>query len=226
MRTSIASGPQAFRGPVIAAGSLRQRGLHVVGAALFAAALLWPGAGDRLHAQLASEPRQPVTAITQASRLYKEGRAEDALKALDVGLKESPRDPQMRFLYGVILNERGRAGEALDVFQQLTEDFPELPEPYNNLAVLLAARGDLDQARTALEAAVRALPSYSLAHENLGDVYLRMAVRAYERAGRATAAGDAARNKLMLARELLARVIPGTPVTPSPPGGPSTATPK
>ena len=137
----------------------------------------------------ASEPRQPVTAITHASRLYKEGRAEHALKALDVGLKESPRDPQMRFLYGVILNERGRGAEALDVFKQLTEDFPELPEPYNNLAVLLAALPDLDQERGALEAAVRALPSYSRAHENLGGVYLRRAVRAYERASRAPAAG-------------------------------------
>ena len=70
------------------------------------------------------------------------------------------------------------------------------------------------------------MPSYSQAHENLGDVYLRMAVRAYEPASRATAAGEASRNKLTLARELLARVVPGAPVTPIPPGGPSTAAPK
>ena len=86
--------------------------------------------------------------------------------------------------------------------------FPELPEPHNNLAVLYAARGDLDRARAALDEAVRALPSYALAHENLGDIHLRLAERAYERATRADSANRAARAKLVLARELIAKVSP------------------
>ncbi|HMN79556.1 MAG TPA: tetratricopeptide repeat protein [Burkholderiaceae bacterium] len=184
-----------------------------------------------------SDPRAANTALTQANRLFREGKPDDALKALDIALKESPRDPQLRFLYGVILNDRGRANDALEVFRQLTQDFPELPEPYNNLAVLYASRGDLDQARSALESAVRALPSYSLAYENLGDVYLRMAVRSYERASRpagSAAVNEAARSKLAMARELMDKVVPPaaapatSPVTTPAPqsGSPATAAPR
>jgi Flp pilus assembly protein TadD len=153
-----------------------------------------------------SDPRAVATAVEQANRLLKESKPDDALKVLDVALKASPRDPQLRFLYGVILADRGRVAEAADVFQQLTEDFPELPEPHNNLAVVYAASGDLDKARAALENAVRALPGYALAHENLGDVYLRMAARSYERATKADARSASARDKLALARELVSRV--------------------
>ncbi len=157
---------------------------------------------------LQSDPRRDATAAAQAKRLMGERRFDDALKVLEPALKGSPRDPQLRFLYGVTLAERGQAQDATEVFEQLTQDFPELPEPYNNLAVMYAAAGNLERARSALENAVRALPGYSLAHENLGDVYLRMAARAYERAAGLDSGAAKARNKLALARELLARIAP------------------
>ncbi len=181
------------------------------------------GLGSGAHAQLAgqqadftSSPMTPggaqmsdaqavQTVIEQANRLVQQKELAQALETLDRGLKRSPRDPRLRFQYGVVLNQLGRGNEAADVFQQLTEDYPELPEPYNNLAVLLAARGDLDQAKVALERAIRALPSYALAQENLGDVYLRMAARAYEQAGKLDARGDGKR-KLDLSRALLTKV--------------------
>ena len=72
----------------------------------------------------------------------------------------------------------------------------------------------LDRARTALENAVRALPGYALAQENLGDVYLRMAARAYERAGQLDPRNADSRNKLALARELLAKVAPRAAAAP------------
>ncbi len=192
MRSSIASG-------VLAAG-------------LLAGAF---GVTDAL-AQSVAEPRRPPSAaerarrpIEQATALLKDKRHAEALKVLDDALKASPRDPQLRFLFGLVLADQGNTQDAIDVFQQLTNDFPELPEPYNNLAVLHAGRGDLDQARVALENAVRALPSYPLAHENLGDVYLRMAARAYEQATTLAPAADSPRTKLRLSRALLARIAPG-----------------
>jgi tetratricopeptide (TPR) repeat protein len=72
--------------------------------------------------------------------------------------------------------------EAIAVFTKLTEDYPELPEPYNNLAVLYAADGQYDKARAALEMAMRTNPTYATAHENLGDVYAKLASQAYDKA--------------------------------------------
>ena len=153
-----------------------------------------------------SDPRSAVTALEQTERLIREGNRAGALATLDAALRDHPRNPQLRFLYGVLLAEGGRADDAIAVFEQLTQDFPELPEPHNNLAVMLAARGELDRARVALENAVRALPGYALAQENLGDVYLRMAERAWARAGQLDPAGAASREKLGLARELIRRI--------------------
>ncbi|HEY5632619.1 MAG TPA: tetratricopeptide repeat protein [Burkholderiaceae bacterium] len=167
-----------------------------------------PAIAEATNLPLQSDPRAVNTALEQAGRLIEEGKHDDALKVLDAALATQPRDPRLRFLYGVILADRGRAADATVVFEQLAEDFPELPEPYNNLAVMHAAAGDLDKARAALENAVRALPGYALAHENLGDLYLRMAARSYGRAAELDARATSPRNKLALARELIARLPP------------------
>ncbi len=157
---------------------------------------------------LQSDPRAVSTALEQAGRLLEEGKPDDALKTLDTALAAQPRDPRLRFLYGVILADAGRNADATGVFEQLADDYPELPEPYNNLAVMHAAAGDLDKARAALENAVRALPGYALAHENLGDIYLRLAARSYGRATELDAKAVTSREKLTLARELIARITP------------------
>jgi tetratricopeptide (TPR) repeat protein len=166
--------------------------------------LLAPEAAAR-----SSNPARAATAAEQAIRLMRENKPDDALKVLEVALKVSPRDAQLRFLYGVNLADRGRTSEAAEVFEEMTRDFPELPEPYNNLAVVYAASGEIDKARVALEKAVSALPGYALAHENLGDVYARMALRAYERAAQLDPRSDSTRQRLGLAREFLKQALPG-----------------
>ena len=163
---------------------------------------------------LQSDPRQASTVAEQAGRLLREGKPDEALTMLEAGLRQHPGNPQLRFLYGVAQADRGRAADAIDVFQQLAADFPELAEPHNNLAVLYASSGELDKARAALEEAIRAAPGYALAHENLGDLYLRLAARAYERALEIDRRGESARTKLAMAREFIARI--GGPTTPTP----------
>ncbi len=110
------------------------------------------------------------------------GKPEQALQQARQLSEKNPHDPQWRFLVGKFLQDMGRREEALQELTALSQEFPELPEPHNNRAVLLAARGDLAQAREALEMAIRANPDYALAHENLGDVYLRLAAAAHSRA--------------------------------------------
>jgi Flp pilus assembly protein TadD len=109
------------------------------------------------------------------NQLLRSGKYAEALAKADQYIAAKPRDPQMRFLKGVVQTQAGRTADAIATFTQLTQDYPELPEPYNNLAVLYAGQSDFEKARASLEAAVRANPGYAVAHENLGDVYAKLA---------------------------------------------------
>lgn len=152
-------------------------------------------------ALLASAPVR-ADEYADVNQLLRSGRFTEALTKADQYLAGKPKDPQMRFLKGVVLTEAGRANEAIATFQKLTEDYPELPEPYNNLAVLYAGQAQFDKARAALEMAIRTNPSYATAHENLGDVYAKLASQAYSRALQLDSNNTAVQPKLALIREL------------------------
>lgn len=139
---------------------------------------------------------------SDVNQLVKAGKLADAMTRADQYLATKPRDPQMRFLKGVIQRDSGKTQEAIATFTRLTEDFPELPEPYNNLAVLYAGQSQFDKARNALEMAIRTNPSYATAHENLGDVYAKLASQAYGKALQLDATNQAVPPKLALIREL------------------------
>ena len=124
----------------------------------------------------------PTDPLTEVQEMHKAGRSADAMRTLDGLIAQRPTDPQLRFQKGVMLADQKRTAEAINVFQRLGQDFPALPEPFNNLAVLYVEQGQLDKARTALEAAIRSRPNYGTAFQNLGDVYTRMASRAYAKA--------------------------------------------
>ena len=144
----------------------------------------------------------------EITQLLKAGKAAEALTKADQRLSATPRDPQLRFLKGVAQAESGKPADAVATFTKLTEDYPELPEPYNNLAVLYANQNQLDKARTALEMAIRTNPSYATAHENLGDIYAKLASQAYNKALQLDAASaTSVKPKLALIRELFSADI-------------------
>lgn len=134
--------------------------------------------------------------------LLRQGKGDEALAKADAYISGKPRDPQMRFLRGVILTEQGKQADAVAAFTQLTQDYPELPEPYNNLAALYAAQSQFDKARAALEMAVKLNPDYATAHENLGDVYVRLAAESYSRAKQLEAGNATVPPKLALIRQM------------------------
>jgi tetratricopeptide (TPR) repeat protein len=136
----------------------------------------------------------------EVSKLIQSGQFEQAQARADAYLANRPNDAQMRFLKGLILTERNKTAEAITVFTKLTEDFPELPEPYNNLAVLYAGRGEYEKARESLEMAIRTHPSYATAHENLGDVYAKLASQSYDKALQLDGRNSTAQTKLSLVR--------------------------
>lgn len=143
-------------------------------------------------------------ALQEASQLFRQGRHAQALERVNSFLATNPKDAQGRFLKGLVLTELNRPAEAIKVFSDLTDDYPELPEPYNNLAVLYAAQGQYERAKNSLEMAIRTHPSYATAHENLGDVYAKMASISYDKALQLDQSNRSAMTKLALIRELFA----------------------
>jgi tetratricopeptide (TPR) repeat protein len=169
--------------------------------------------------------------IEEVNQLLKAGKQAQALTKVEQSLTAKPRDPQLRFLKGVIQTEMGKPQDAIGTFNKLTEEYPELPEPYNNLAVLHASAGQFDKARAALEMAIRTNPSYSTAHENLGDIYANLASQAYSKALQLGGSSTSLQPKLTLIRELFAPggkgVNPSTakPVAATTPAAPVAAAP-
>jgi len=141
--------------------------------------------------------------------LLRQGKSAEALAKADAYIAGKPRDPQMRFLRGVILTEQGKQADAQSVFTQLTQDYPELAEPYNNLAAIYAAQSQFDKARAALEMAIKLNPGYATAHENLGDVYARLAAQSYGRAQQLEPGNATVPPKLTLIRQLFSKPTNG-----------------
>jgi ketosteroid isomerase-like protein len=132
----------------------------------------------------------------------KQGQYKTALARVDQLVATKPKDAQARFTKGVILTELNRPSEAIQVYQKLTEDYPALPEPYNNLAVIYASQKQYEKARDALEQAIHTHPAYATAHENLGDIYAKLASQAYDKALQLESPSMQAQPKLAALRDL------------------------
>ena len=140
--------------------------------------------------------------LQEINRLLKAGQTQVALDRVNVYLTSKPKDAVGRFIRGLAQAELGKTNDAIMTFQALTEDFPELPEPYNNLAVLYSSKGQFEKARVALELAIQTHPSYSTAHENLGDIYAKLASQAYDKALQLDKGNGMVATKLNLVRDL------------------------
>ncbi|BCL75729.1 hypothetical protein JHS3_14650 [Jeongeupia sp. HS-3] len=156
-------------------------------------------AGDKEDIQQLLQTRQYAPALDRADKV----------------LAKNPKDPQIRFMRGLALTELGRNDDAIKSFVSLSEDYPQLPEPYNNLAVLYAQQNQYDKARTALQMAIQTNPSYATAHENLGDLYARLASQAYDKALQLDGNKGTAQTKLKLVNNLFSSN--GTPARPAAP---------
>ena len=144
-----------------------------------------------------------ATEVQEINQQFRKGDLSGALDRADRYLVKNPKDAQARFLKGLILADQGKTNDAITVFTGLTEDFPELPEPYNNLAVLYASQSKYDSAKNALEMAIRTHPSYATAHENLGDIYAKMASIAYDKALALDSKNATAQTKLALIKDMI-----------------------
>ena len=81
------------------------------------------------------------------------------------------------------------------------------------------SQSKFDQARSALEQAIKLNPNYATAHENLGDVYARLAAQEYVRAQQFASTNPSVAPKLALIRQIFtpkteaeAAALPAAPV--------------
>ena len=208
------------------------RGFLVLVTLLFAGAALAQTPPPPVPSTITTAPTAPGLSLelSEANRLIGDGQYAAALVKIDAVLATDPRSPQARFLRGVALNGQGQTDEAIAIFQELTQDYPELPEPHNNLAVIWAQQGKYDKARIDLEIALSTRPDYAIAHENLGDIYSRLAGAEYDRAVTLDKANKSAQSKLKIVRDLYvvppsATVTKPAPVTIAPLEAPPVAGP-
>lgn len=130
-------------------------------------------------------------AVERALTLVSQERYAEARKVLEPFLEREPNAPRLRLLQGILEVHEGNTREAVAIFERLRSDYPDMFEPHNNLAVLHAREGRLDAARDALVAALQRERD-AVAYANLGDVYMRLADRAYSRAREAGSADGSA----------------------------------
>jgi Flp pilus assembly protein TadD len=153
--------------------------------------------------------------LKNVPQLIREGNLGRAEQIIDRTLAAKPRDAAARFQKSIVLTRRGKTDEAIVLLQELVADYPELPEPYNNLATLYAVQGRYDDARRLLETALANDPNNAIAHENLGDLYLKLADAEYEKAAKADPNNAELRAKRAAVREQHpAAVKPSAAVTP------------
>lgn len=139
----------------------------------------------------------------EIQQMIQQGSFQKALVLAEEQLALNPEDIQTQFLKGLVLARMDRLKESAAVFIKLTEEHPELPEPYNNLAVIYAATGEYDKAEEALRKAINTHPSYATAHENLGDIYAKMASQAYNDALKLDSDNQETKEKLSMINDLI-----------------------
>lgn len=144
-------------------------------------------ADDRAEARRLLEANQPAAALPIVQRIA----------------AANPKDVTARFWLGVTLMDLRRDGEALATFEALAQEYPTLADPHNNIALILARGGRLEEARLALETALRNDPTHVAARRNLGEIHLRLAVQAFERAASQAPADGPLQRRLEAARGLL-----------------------
>ncbi len=182
-----------------------KRGRRALIAFAMAATALWAATSH------ANDP------VDRALSLVSQKKYTEARALLEPLLRREPNAPRVRLLNGILLAREGKSREAAAIFERLRQERPDMFEPYNNLAVLYAEQGRLDEAREVLLAALERRPD-PVAYANLGDVYMRLADRAYSRA-RDVRGGLGAAMRGSSAGRPVASAVP-EPAAPEPPPAP------
>jgi len=146
-------------------------------------AIAAPAVGPALEPTVEQTAAQPASlSISAAHTLLNQGRDADAIGVLEQLVENTPTDFQAWFLLGVTQAKERRFHDAVASFGKVVALQPKLAEPHNNLAVIYNELGDFRAAVKELETSLKLKPDYATAHENIGDLYVKLAADAYRKA--------------------------------------------
>ena len=120
--------------------------------------------------------------LDDARKLLRAGDRAAALAKIDKALAAKPTDQDARFLKGVALAEDGRTNEAIEVYRGSRRTPRNCPRRTTTWPCSTRRAATSNAPAQSLDMAIRTNPQYAVAQENLGDVYIQLAARAYERA--------------------------------------------
>ena len=118
----------------------------------------------------------------KAKAALEAGHVNEAADLLQQQVKVEPRDYEAWFLLGVSQARIQRYHPAIESFRRVIELRPDLAEPHNNLAVIYNELGDVKAAVHELEQSLKKHPDYTVAEENIADLYVKLALTYYKKA--------------------------------------------
>lgn len=120
--------------------------------------------------------------LAKAEQLIAQGDNDAAVITLQKLVTHSPEDFHAWFVLGMTQAKLQHLDDAIISFNKVIQLQPTLAEPHNNLAVIFNLKGDLRAAVKQLEASLDLNPDYVVAHENIGDLYVKLAAQSYKKA--------------------------------------------
>jgi tetratricopeptide (TPR) repeat protein len=108
--------------------------------------------------------------------------AQSEVAALDARPDADRTDAERLFREGLRLAAANKTEAAIKVLSGLIQNYPLLPQPYVQLAALYVQQGKLPKAVEALRAAVERRLNDGALQEQLGDLYLDLAMQSYHSA--------------------------------------------
>jgi len=107
-----------------------------------------------------------------AAVLRRQGKAQEALQWLGMGLTSCPTEASIQFLYAELASELGRMDEAVDHLKEAIRLKPEASSPYVKLGEVFKRLGQPHQARLAFEEGLARNPNSADAAAGLGSLFL------------------------------------------------------
>lgn len=117
--------------------------------------------------------------VEQAKEDLKLERYTTAIESLRTLVEQEEDNYEAWFLFGVAHVHEQQYHQAIEAFRQVIALRPDLAEPHNNLAAVYNSLDDTKSAVRELEIALKKRPNYTIAEENLADLYVKLALQHY-----------------------------------------------